>query len=212
MRYYPMCLSVAGRDCLVVGGGAIGLEKTRPLVAAGARVRVVSPAFDPGFDGLPEVERVERPFEEADLDGVFLAIAATDDTALNRGFAEACTRRGILYNVVDVPELCQFIVPAFVDRGDVTLAIFTHGAAPALSGRLRREAAEWLPEDIEEYAAFLKFARGCGKQAIPSVEQRFAFGRYLASREGYREWKARDASARTRWLEDVVTAFKEGRR
>ena len=211
MRYYPICLDISDRQCLVVGGGPIGLEKARPLVRAGARVRVVSPTFDPGFEELPEIERVARPFEQSDLDGVFLAIAATDDTALSRAFAASCAERGILYNVVDVPELCQFIVPAVVDRGQVTLAIFTHGNAPAFSGRLRREAEEWLPEDVEEYVAFLSFARGCGKRAIPSVEQRFAFGRYLASREGYREWKARDAAARTRWLEDVVTAFKEGR-
>jgi siroheme synthase-like protein len=211
MRYYPICLSVNGRRCLVVGGGAIGLEKTRPLVAAGARVRVVSPAFDAGFDDLPEVERVLRPFQQSDLDGVFLAIAATDDTGLNRAFAAACEERGILYNVVDVPELCQFIVPAVVDRGNVTLAIFTHGNAPAFSGRLRREAEEWLPEDIEAYVAFLSFARGCGKRAIASVEQRFAYGRYLASREGYEAWRQRNASERKQWLEDVVAAFKEGR-
>src|SRR5262245_11567325 len=108
--YYPVSLKVRGEPCLVVGGGPIALRKAQALVRAGARVTVVSPELIPGFGPL-KVERVVRRFRPADARGAFLAVAATDDPAVNEAVFRACRRHRVLVNVVDRPDRCTFIAP-----------------------------------------------------------------------------------------------------
>ena len=115
--YYPVNLNVTGEACLVVGGGTIAARKAKALCRAGASVTVVSPAFSGPFKKL-KVRRIRRKFRAADTDGKVLAISATDVPAVNRAVFRACRHRNIPVNVVDVPDLCTFIVPSIIRKGE----------------------------------------------------------------------------------------------
>ncbi len=153
--YLPVSLKVGGEPCLVVGGGPVALRKARDLLRAGARVRAVSPAFDPAFRRL-RVRLLRRRFAARDVGGALLVISATGDPAVNRAVWRACRRRGVPVNVVDRPELCTFIVPAVVRRGPLTLAVSTGGESPALAKAIRKELERLYP------AAFGRLARTLG--------------------------------------------------
>jgi precorrin-2 dehydrogenase/sirohydrochlorin ferrochelatase len=153
---YPAILLLEGRLAVVIGGGHVAERKVRTLLDAGAKVRVVAADPTRGIRGRAErgdVELVERRYATGDLAGAAVAVAATDDEAVNKGvFAEA-DAHGIPVNVVDNTSLCTFIAPSIVRRGDLVLAISTGGAAPALAVRIR----ERLERDFgEEYARFLE--------------------------------------------------------
>jgi precorrin-2 dehydrogenase/sirohydrochlorin ferrochelatase len=140
MRYYPVQLDIRGRRCLVVGGGGVGTRKAEGLLACGAAVTVVSPEASARLKALAAAGRLvlaARPFRPEDLAGVFLVIGATDDEPLNRRVSEEAERRGILCNIADRPEACNFILPAVVRRGELTVAVSTAGRSPALAKKLR---------------------------------------------------------------------------
>ncbi len=149
---YPVNLVLAGRACLVVGGGRVAVRKVDGLLACGARVRVVAPKLDPALPDLPAVTCLERPWRPEDLDGVWLAIAATDDPAVNRSVYEAGERAGIWVNGADDPANCAFTLPSVVRRGDLQVTVSTGGRSPALATWLRRR----LEDEIgPEYAVLL---------------------------------------------------------
>ena len=142
-----MMLSLAGRKALVVGGGKVALRKAAALADAGAAVRVVSPEFVPEFREDARLECMTEGYAARHVVGFVLVIAATDDPAVNACVAADARAAGALVNVVDRPELCDFIVPAVLERGRLVVAISTGGAAPSLSRRLRdRLAREIGPE------------------------------------------------------------------
>ena len=149
---YPVCLDLAGRTCVVVGGGDVAERRVASLLAAGARAVVVSPALGPGLRGLREegrLEHVSRPYEDGDLAGAFLAIAATDDARVNHAVAAEARRRGVLVNVVDDPAFCDFTLPAVLRRGDLLVAVSTGGRSPAAARHIREELEEFLtPERV----------------------------------------------------------------
>ena len=145
--FYIACLKLTGRRCVVVGGGDIGLEKVEGLLACDGEVTLIAPdAIEPlqelAAEGSIEWER--REYETADLERTFIAIAATNDTDVNIRVYEDAERRAMLVNVVDVPPLCNFILPAIVRTGPLAIAISTAGASPALAKRIKREIAEEL--------------------------------------------------------------------
>lgn len=160
-QQYPVCVTVEGRPCLVVGGGAVAARKVGELCRCGASVTVISPEVSTAIDQLASewgvaVER--RPFVEADVEGFFLVVAATDDEAVNRAVARSAEEHRALLNVVDQPELCQFTAPAVLRRGPLTIAVSTGGASPALAGRVRDEIASALGQEwaaaVEAMGAF----------------------------------------------------------
>ncbi len=153
---YPVVLDLSGRRAVVVGGGEVALRKARALAEAGARVRVVAPDFLPAFGEDGRLECVAARYEKRHLEGARVVVAATDDEAVNRQAASDARASGILVNVVDRPELCDFIVPAQVRRGDLLIAIATGGAAPALAKRLRERLEQ---EFGPEYAVLLEALR-----------------------------------------------------
>jgi precorrin-2 dehydrogenase/sirohydrochlorin ferrochelatase len=156
MRFYPVYLDLRGRTCAVVGGGRVAERKALSLFDAGAIVVVVSPLLTPSLQVLADTGKVRfrnKIFQEEDLRGVYLAIAATDDASANAFVAEACRKAGILVNVVTDPSAGTFIVPSVVERGDLLIAVSTCGDSPALARRVR--------EDLEqtygpEYGVFLE--------------------------------------------------------
>jgi precorrin-2 dehydrogenase / sirohydrochlorin ferrochelatase len=143
VSYYPVFLNLEGRAVLVAGAGKVALRKTRGLVEAGARITVVAPRWEPEFEGLP-VRLVRRRFRVSDLDGVLLVFAATDDRRVNRRIGIEAGRRGILANVADKAEECDFILPARIARGGVQIAVSTGGRDPRLSSALRKRLEEIL--------------------------------------------------------------------
>ena len=153
VSYYPAFLDVSDRRCVVVGGGPVALRKVRALLERGASVEVISPEPCSELSQLAESGQVcisPRQYEEGDLEGAFMAIAATDDRITNLTVAKEARSKGVLVNVVDDDRSSDFIVPACVCRGDVTIAVSTGGRSPALAGKIRQRLEE---EFGEEYAS-----------------------------------------------------------
>ncbi len=176
--FYLACLKLTGRRCLVVGAGSVGLEKVEGLLACDARVHVIAPEACAAIEQLAaagDVELSRRRFRPGDLDGHFLAIAATSDSETNIAVFEEAERRAMLCNVVDVPPLCSFILPAIQRRGPIAIAISTAGASPALAKRMKREIAELFGEEYATLAELLNEARGWAKATLPTYQDRKQF-------------------------------------
>ncbi len=176
--FYIACLRLSGRKCLVVGGGDVGLEKIEGLLACDGDVVCVAPDACEAVRALAaegSIEWVERGFEPADVAGKFMAIAATDDTDVNIAVYDAAEERAMLVNVVDVPSLCNFILPAIVRTGPLAIAISTAGASPALAKRMKQEVTELFGPAYAELAAILNEARGWAKGTLPTYQDRKAF-------------------------------------
>jgi precorrin-2 dehydrogenase / sirohydrochlorin ferrochelatase len=177
-RLYMACLVLEGRPCLVVGGGAVGLEKVEGLLACGADVTLVAPdAVDElaAYADEGSISWERREYRSSDLDGKFLAIAATSITDLNTTVHDDAERRPMLVNVVDVPRLCNFILPAILRSGPLAIAISTSGASPALAKRMKREIAEQFGEPYARLAMLLNEERGWAKATLPTYQDRKLF-------------------------------------
>jgi precorrin-2 dehydrogenase/sirohydrochlorin ferrochelatase len=176
--FYIACLRLSGRKCLVVGGGEIGLEKIEGLLACDGDVVCIAPDVCAEVRALAaegSIEWIEREFEPVDVNGKFMAIAATNDTDVNIAVYDAAEERAMLVNVVDVPSLCNFILPAIVRTGPLAIAISTAGASPALAKRMKREVSELFGPDYADLAAILNEARGWAKGTLPTYQDRKAF-------------------------------------
>ena len=140
MEYYPIFMDIKGKPCVVIGGGRVAERKVLSLLNAGAKVCVVSPRLTDGIKKLVRERRVKvikRAYKQGDIDSAFLAYSATDKREINREIFKEAKGKGILLNVVDVPDMCNFIVPSVVERGDLLIAISTSGKSPALAKRIR---------------------------------------------------------------------------
>ncbi|MCX5769759.1 MAG: bifunctional precorrin-2 dehydrogenase/sirohydrochlorin ferrochelatase [Candidatus Hydrogenedentes bacterium] len=158
MPLYPLALKLSGRRCVVVGGGAVAERKVASLLECGADVVVVAPdATDQirAWSGSGRIKFLERPFEPSDVAGALIVIAATDDSRVNSAVADAARASGALVNVVDVPELCDFYVPASVTRGDLQITISTGGSSPALAKRIRIDLERQFGPEYESYLELL---------------------------------------------------------
>jgi siroheme synthase-like protein len=176
--FYIACLRLTGRRCLVVGGGDVGLEKVEGLLACDGSVTLVAPAAHPELERLAAEGSIEwhrRTYEPGDLEGAFMVIAATNDSEVNIGVFEDAERRAMLVNVVDVPPLCNFILPAIVRSGPLAIAISTAGASPALAKRMKREISEQFGEHYARLAVLLNEARGWAKGTLPTYQDRKRF-------------------------------------
>jgi precorrin-2 dehydrogenase/sirohydrochlorin ferrochelatase len=176
--FYIACLRLKGRSCLVVGGGEIGLEKVEGLLACDGDVTLVAPEAEPALRELAaegSIRWEQRPYEAADLEAKFLVIAATNDSEVNIGVFEDAERRAMLVNVVDVPPLCNFILPAIVRTGPLAIAISTAGASPALAKRMKREVSQLFGEEYARLAVLLNDARGWAKATLPTYQDRKEF-------------------------------------
>jgi precorrin-2 dehydrogenase len=176
--FYIACLKLTGRRCVVVGGGDIGLEKVEGLLACDGDVTLVAPdAIDPLREMASEgsIRWEQREYDPADLEGTFMVIAATDDSEINIGIYEDAEKRAMLVNVVDVPPLCNFILPAIVRTGPLAIAISTAGASPALAKRMKRQIAEEYGEPYARLAILLNEVRGWAKGTLPTYQDRKVF-------------------------------------
>jgi len=138
--YYPVSLSLSGRKCLVVGGGSVAQRKVATLLEHDAEVRVISPELCPELEQMAAkglIKALAREYQSGDLKGAFVVIAATDDGKINDLVAQEAEQRGMLVNVVDDPTVSNFIVPSYLRRGDITVAVSTAGRSPALARKIR---------------------------------------------------------------------------
>ena len=180
-RYYPAFLDLTDRGCLVVGGGEVALRKVKGLLAAGAKVQVVSPEACTELGQLDGVEIRTGQYTPSILQGVVLAVAATDSPETNARVFADCRARGVLCNVVDRPECCDFIVPAVLRRGPLTVAVSTGGASPALAGRIRRRLEDQFDPAYGPYLAAIGRARALVRSQVADESRRREIGRRLAA-------------------------------
>ncbi len=168
---FPIFLKLNGRRALVVGGGKMAAVRAKQLISAGARVTVVSPKAGSEIQRLAmakSVAFVRHRFRRTDLSRrYFIVIAATDDPKTQQAVFEAAERLGILCNVVDKPESCNFYMPAIVHRGDLKIAISTSGRSPALAGKLRQYLEEAVPENAADLTEVVGRLRSKLRLEIP---------------------------------------------
>ena len=168
MRYYPVCLDINNRDCLVVGGGQVGTRKVRTLLACGARVTVVSPEVTEELSRLGREGKIRialRDYSADDLESAFLVIGATDDSGLNRRVHRDAETARRLCNIADQPDLCNFVLPAVVTQGDLIIAVSTSGRSPAFAKHLRRRLQK---EFGPEYGRFLDLMGAIRRRLLAS--------------------------------------------
>jgi precorrin-2 dehydrogenase/sirohydrochlorin ferrochelatase len=177
--FYIACIKLTGRKCVVVGGGPVGLEKVEGLLRSDADVTLIAPEAVPELielAGEGSIKWEQREYAGAsDLEGAFIAIAATDDTDLNIRVYNDAEARAMLVNVVDVPPLCNFILPAIWRTGPLAIAISTAGASPALAKRMRAEIQEAFGPAYARLAEILNDYRGWAKATLPTYQDRKVF-------------------------------------
>jgi precorrin-2 dehydrogenase / sirohydrochlorin ferrochelatase len=196
MSLFPIFLKLTARPCIVIGAGHLAESKIESLQTANAQITVIAPQasgriLDWAASG--ELQFHQRPYQQGDLTGNFLVVAATNDPAVNRAvFAEA-TEKGVLCNAVDDPPFCDFYFPSVVRRGDLQIAISTSGASPALAQRLRKEINAQLPLDAGDWLTDLGNLRREVVATEPLNEERKWLLHQLAQREvcGYDQCPSR---------------------
>lgn len=181
--YFPAFLNLGGKKCVVIGGGEVAARKVAALIKSGALVTVISPELTTALKRLKDsgsITHVGREYRRGDLKAAFLTIAATSDDKVNRAvFKDA----PLLVNVVDAPELCNFIVPAVVDRAPLTIAVSTGGASPAMAASVRRELEALYGKEVGRYLIFAGKLRKTAKETITDGKSRERFFKYAGSEE-----------------------------
>jgi precorrin-2 dehydrogenase len=169
---FPIFLKLRGRPALVVGGGTMAAVRVRQLVKAGARVTVIAPEIGPEIEAAARgdvVTLIRREFKAGDLSGdLFLVVGATDDPEVQETLAREAERLGLLFNIVDKPQYCNYYTPAVVERGGLCIAIGSEGQSPVLAGRLRQILDESLPDDAGDWTALLGELRERLKTIFPA--------------------------------------------
>lgn len=194
-------VDLAGRKCVVVGAGKIAAEKISGLLQYGPEITVVAPRVIPDIrakakKGLLTLH--ERAFLPRDVNGAFLAIAATDSPAANQSVFRACKARGILCNAVDDPENCDFFYPAIVRRGALQIAISTNGQSPALASRLRKELEEQFGPEWETWIDEIgRIRRELLAASMPAAKRRQLLME-MASPQSFRSFQAKKNSPKPR--------------
>jgi len=183
---FPMFMKMGGRRCLVVGAGKVGEPKIGGLLETGASVRVVALEASEAVRQWAAEGKIKlelREFSPSDLDGVFLAVVATASPALNKFAYDEAQKRGVLCNVVDVPEICDFYYPAVVRRGDLQIAISTAGKSPSLAQKLRQQLERQFSPGYADWLAELGNTRTLIRASNLSGEKKSELLHSLASRE-----------------------------
>jgi uroporphyrin-III C-methyltransferase / precorrin-2 dehydrogenase / sirohydrochlorin ferrochelatase len=213
MDYLPIFLDLRGRRCLLVGGGEVATRKTDLLLQAGGNVEAVAPELGPGMQALVDAGRIAYragEFQDSDLDGAQLVIAASNNRTVNARVAEIADARGIPVNVVDDPALCRFIMPAIVDRSPVVAAISTGGASPVLARLIRGRLEALMPAAFGRLAALAGEYRDEVKARISDAGRRRMFWeRVLGGPIAEMIYAGRDGDAReslAKALEEADTA------
>jgi precorrin-2 dehydrogenase / sirohydrochlorin ferrochelatase len=193
-KVFPLFLKLENRRCLVIGAGTIAESKIAGLMEAAATLRVVAPEATPQVRAWAEMKKFDwhqRDFELGDLQGMFLVVAATSSTAIHQQIFAEARRLGVLCNVVDVPDLCDFYYPAVVRRGALQIAISTAGESPALAQRLRKELELQFGPEYEEWMESIGATRAEIAATNLTTEQRKQLLHEIASTKSFAEFRKR---------------------
>lgn len=174
MDFLPIFMNVKGENCLVIGGGKIASRKVFMLLRAGASVSVVSPELCQDLTirkNEGEITHIDRVFEDADLNGKKIIIAATNNEKVNSHVSQLAKAKGIPVNVVDAPDLCSFIVPSIIDRNPVQIAISTGGASPVLARLLRSRLETFIPAAYGRLATLVESYREKVKAKFSNTDE-----------------------------------------
>jgi len=190
MAKYPIFLELGSRRAVVIGGGTVAVRKTQALLTAGARVVVVAERIDDMMTALAlcrgtDVELIKSRYSKNYLAGALLAIAATNNARLNKQIYKDCQELEVLCNVVDVPELCDFFVPAVVKRGNLQIAIGTEGQCPAYAGHIRKKLEKIFTEKHGQFLAELETLRKDIIKNVPEPSDRKVLLGKLADDESF---------------------------
>jgi len=153
---YPVFLKMHELRLLLVGGGNVALEKLQSVLSNSPDtiVKIVAPMIRDGVREIVGFHKqctiIERPFDEADLEGISIAICATDNKELHARIKVLANQRGLLVNVADTPELCDFYLGSIVQKGNLKIAVSTNGKSPTIAKRVKEVINEMIPEEIEE--------------------------------------------------------------
>ena len=183
---FPMFMKLEGRQCLVVGAGKVGEPKVGGLLETGARIRVVALTASSVVREWANAGRIElelRAFRAEDLDGAFLAVVATASRTLNERVYHEAQKRGVLCNVVDVPDLCDFFYPSIVRRGDLQIAVSTAGQSPSLAQKIRQQLEKQFGPAYAAWVAELGETRKLILASDLDRERKLDLLHSLASRE-----------------------------
>jgi siroheme synthase-like protein len=176
--YYPIFLDIEDRPVVIIGGGEVCARKAETMMKYGARVTVVSPELTPEIEKWAREGKLvvrRKRYEAADLDGANIVIASTDDTGVNEQIAADCRARRIPVNVVDVTPLCEFIVPAIIEKGSVQIAVSTGGKSPALARTLKEDLQRTIGPEYAEVNDVMGTLRESAKAVLPTDVDRKRF-------------------------------------
>jgi uroporphyrin-III C-methyltransferase/precorrin-2 dehydrogenase/sirohydrochlorin ferrochelatase len=183
MKYYPLQFKLESRRCLIVGGGRVAQRRCKALLSAAAVVDVIAPEITAELRQLlldSDGELFEQPYADTLVDrDYFCVIAATDSTTVNQQVADYARSRNIPVNRADDRNLCDFIFPAVIDRGPITIAISNNGGSPVLSRLLKRQLSQFLPDGYGELSDFVGRQRARVKQALPDERERIDFWQHV---------------------------------
>ncbi len=212
--YYPVFLDIADRECLIIGGGKVAERKCQPLLAAGAKVTVISPKITSILEKQRDkgvLRHLRRNYRTSDIKSAFVVIVATDSEEINRKVACDAEAQGVLLNVVDNPPLCNFIVPSVLKRGNLTIAVSTGGVSPAMARIIRRRIELQFGPEFSRYLRFLKDLRKNIMKEIQDKKERgfllkeLASDRILQELLSRRFQAAKEAALRCRQARKVIS-------
>ena len=190
MKYFPVNLDIAGRKCIVIGGGKVAARKVGALLDCGGTVQVISPELSAELQELHHAKRIkwlQRQYQQEDLRGAFLVIAATDDELVQEDVFCEAEKNSQLINVADVPQRCNFILPATVKRDNLTISISTAGKSPALASKLRQKLEEIIGPEYGTLAEIMGLLRSeVLRQGRPHEENKIIFAALL--HEHFADW------------------------
>ncbi|MCR4618889.1 MAG: bifunctional precorrin-2 dehydrogenase/sirohydrochlorin ferrochelatase [Lachnospiraceae bacterium] len=166
MAYFPFCFELKGKRGVIIGGGRIALEKVNVLSQFDANLCVIAPEILPEISDNSSIKCIKREFIPKDANEADYCIAATDNRSLNEKIFEICRKKKVPINVVDNKDLCDFIFPSVIRRGDLVAGITSSGASPQVAVKLRKELERIIPENIEEILDYLNGIRGYVKEKI----------------------------------------------
>ena len=208
--YYPVYIQLKEQPCVVIGGGKIAEGKVEGLLAARARVTVISPDLTSRLYDLVEAKQITylaRAYQPGDLTGAFLVICATDQAEINHQVWQEATSNRQLVNVVDDIPHCNFIAPSILRKGDLTIAISTSGKAPALAVRLKERLQRELGPEYEHFLDLAGELREPLAQHVPDFETRKALWYELVDSE-ILDVLARGDEAAARKIISRIVAFE----
>lgn len=207
MTYFPISLDLDGKPVTVVGGGSVAERRVDALLACGAVITVISPTVSVAIGLLVDEARVtllRRRYQRGDASGAFMVLAATDDGEVNDLVSEDGREAGILVNVADDPVRCDFILPAVIRRGDLSVAVSTGGKSPALAARVRRKLSEDFGPEYGRLLEVLGGLRGAVRNRFGDPAERKAVHYRLVDSDALRFIRDRDEAGLKRCLDEIL--------